>query len=338
MVVTVGSMAVTGKFAAGAILSGLSNIISKIKQTGFESKNLKTEMGRMTGAMTAMSAAAGITGAALLAMLVRAVMTSPLLAGALAKLRIAFMLFGNTIAKHVKPIIEWVIKGVKWLHEKFKALPDSVQSAIVKFVIIGGVILTLIPIVLILISVLGIVKTGLIALGAPAIIAALGGTGVILLTLAVVVAAVLATILILRSKVPEFFAELGEGFRTATGSAAVLRDMVMMLVGYFGAMGLAAIDIARGDFGLPRMHAAMEEMENVKHRLWTGEGYEGETSTAISLPEGTGGGQSIETQTNTTYIDFNGATFEVPAGPDGMKDLLAQIEEYKTQDLQTKQV
>jgi hypothetical protein len=113
MVTTVGSMAVTGKFKAGAVLSGFSNIISKIKQTGMEGKNLKTEMGRMTGSMAAMATAAGITGAALLAMLVRAVMTSPLLAGSLAKLRVAFMLFGNTIAKHVKPIIEWVIKGVK---------------------------------------------------------------------------------------------------------------------------------------------------------------------------------------------------------------------------------
>ena len=338
MVVTVGSMAVTGKFAAGAILSGLSNIISKIKQTGFESKNLKTEMGRMTGSMTAMAVAAGVTGGALLSMLVGAVMSSPLLAGALAKLRIAFMLFGNTIAKHVKPIIEWVVKGINWLHEKFKALPNSIQSAIIKFIIIGGVILTLIPIVLLLGSVIGIVKTGLIALGAPAVIAALGGPAVILLTLAVVLAAIAATILILKSDVPEFFAGLGEGFRTATGSAAVLRDMVMMLVGYFGAMGLAAIDIARGDFGLPRMHAAMEEMENVKHRLWTGEGYDEETSTSISLPANAGGGGGVENQTEITNMDFNGATFEVAAGPDGMADMWAQIDESRALYLQTIQV
>jgi hypothetical protein len=194
---------------------------------------------------------------------------------------------------------------------------------------------------LVTISALGLIKTGLIALGAPAVIAALGGTGVILLTLAVVVAAVLATILILRSTIPEFFAELGEGFRTATGSAAVLRDMVMMLVGYFGAMGLAAIDIARGDFGLPRMHAAMEEMENVKHRLWTGEGYEGETSTSISLPAGAagaGGSQSIETQSNVTNFDFNGANFQVAGGQEGLNDWLNQLAELEAQQLQTKQV
>lgn len=337
MVVTVGSMVVTGKFAAGAILSGLSNIINKIKLAGFESKNLKTEMGRMTGSMTAMSAAAGVTGAALLAMLVRAVMTSPLLAGTLAKLRIAFMKFGNTIAKHVKPIIEWVIKGVNWLHEKFKALPDSVQSAIVKFVIIGGVILTLIPIILLLSTVLGIIKTGLIALGIPALITGLGGASVVLVTLAVILGIIAAVILILRSSVPEFFAGLGEGFRTATGSAAVLRDMIMMIVGYFGAMGLAAIDIARGDFDLPRMTAAMEEMENVKHRLWTGEGYEGETSTSINLPANAGGGADVGAQTTTTYVDFNGATIEV-AGQDGLNDLLAQIEEQRALSLQGKQV
>lgn len=338
MVATVGSMAVTGKFAAGAILSGFSNIVGKMKQTGFESKNLKTEMTRMTGSMKAMAMAAGITGAALLAMLVNAVMTSPILAGSLAKLRIAFMLFGNTIAKHVKPIIEWVIKAVKWLHARFKALPEPIQSAIVKIVIIGGVILTLIPILLLLSSVLGLVKAGLIAIGAPAIIAALGGTGVILITLAVVLGAILATILILRSKVPEFFSELGEGFRTATGSAAVLRDIVMVLVGYFGALGLAAADIARGDFGLPHFKAAMEEMKNVKHRLWTGEGYDEETSTSIKLPAGAGGGQNIGTQTNTNIIDFGGSTFEVAGGQAGYDDFLAQMNEMGAEKFQIKVV
>jgi len=72
MVTTVGSMAVTGKFAAGAILSGINSIIAKIKQTGFESKNLKTEMVLMTGSMKAMAMAAGLTGVALLSMLVNA--------------------------------------------------------------------------------------------------------------------------------------------------------------------------------------------------------------------------------------------------------------------------
>lgn len=337
MVVTVGSMAVTGKFAAGAITSGLSKIVGRLKQTGFESKNLKTEMGRMTGSMTAMATAAGITGAALLSMLVRAVMTSPLLAGILVKLRLAFMLFGMTISKHVKPIIEWVIKGINWLHEKFKALPEPIQSAIVKFIIIGGLILTLIPIVLLFVAVLGLVKVGLIALGAPAVIAALGGTGVILVTLAVVLATVLATILILRSKVPEFFANLGEGFRNGTGWAAAFRDMIIIMIGWFGALGLAAIDIARGDFGLPRMHAAIEEMKNAKERLKTRD-YAGESSSSISLPEGAGGSQTTETQSTVTNLEFNGVIFEVPAGPDGMKDLWAQIEEYETQNFQTTQV
>lgn len=337
MVATVGSMAVTGKFAAGAILSGFSSIVGKMKQTGFESKNLKTEMGRMTGSMKAMAMVAGLTGASLLAMLVNAVMTSPILAGSLAKLRIAFMLFGNTIAKHVKPIIEWVIKGIKWLHARFKSLPDSIQSAIVKFVIIGGVILTLMPILLLFITVLKLVKAGLIAIGAPGIIAALGGTGIILVTLAVILGAILATILILRSKVPEFFSELGEGFRTATGSAAVLRDIVMVLVGYFGALGLASIDIARGDFGLPRFKAAMEEMKNVKHRLWTGEGYDEETSTSINLPASKSG-QNIGNQSNTVNVDLNGANIEVAGGPDGAVDLMTYISEMDAQLLQIKQV
>lgn len=341
MVVTVGSMAVTGKFAAGAITSGMSNITSKIKQTGLESKNLKTEMSRMTGSMAAMATAAGITGAALLAMLVRAVMTSPLLAGALAKLRVAFMLFGNTIAKHVKPIIEWVTRGVEWLHEKFKALPEPIQSAIVKFILISGVILTLLPLVGLLIVGLGFVKGGLIALGAPAVVSAIAGSTAALFALAAIVGIVVGLFgvwLLMKSGVIDGIANLGEGFRNASGSGAVLRDIMMILVGYFGALGMAAIDIAKGDFGFTRMKAALDVMGDVKHRLWTGEGYDEETSTSINLPAGAGGGQNIETQSNTVNIDLNGSTFEVAGGQDGVNDFINQLNELEAQRLQIQQV
>ena len=339
MVVTVGSMAVTGKFAAGAILSGIGSIIGKIKQAGFESKNLKTEMGRMTGSMKTMAMAAGITGAALLGMLVRAVMTSPILAGSLAKLRIAFMLFGNTIAKHVKPIIEWVVKAIKWLHARFKSLPEPIQSAIVKFIIIGGAILTLIPIVLLLIAVLKLTKIALIALKAPAVIAAIAGSTIAMMLLAAAAGIVLGILgVMLLMPVIEWFGDLGSGFRNASGKAAVLRDILMVVVGYFGAIGMAAIDIAKGDFGFSRFNAALDVMEDVKHRLWTGEGYDEETSTSISLPAKGKGGDSIGTQTNTTIIDLGGSTFEVAGGQDGLNDLMNQFNELDAERLQIKVV
>lgn len=339
MVTNVGSMAVMGKFNVGGVLSGFKNIIGNMKQTGMESKNLNVSLKRMTGSMMAMSAAAGITGIALLGMLVKAVMTSPLLAGALAKLRVAFMLFGNTIAKHVKPIIEWFVKGVKWLHARFKALPDSVQSAIVKFVLIGGVILTLLPIVSLLITALGFVKTGLITIGVPAVITAIAGSTAAMVAFGAavgVVAGLLGVYLLLKSGVLDFVANLGEGFRTATGSAAVLRDMLVVIVGYFGAIGMAAIDIASGDFGLGRMKASLEVIKEAKNRLWTGEGYDGETSTSINLPANVGGGSGAKT--NTVNMDFNGANFEIPQGQDALNDWLSQIERMQAEQLQVKQV
>jgi len=339
MVATVGSMAVTGKFSAGAILSSFSSVIGKLKQTGFESKNLNTEMGRMTGSMKAMAMAAGLTGAALLAMLVNAVMTSPILAGSLAKLRIAFMLFGNTIAKYVKPIIEWVVKGIKWLHAKFKSLPEPIQSAIVKFIIIGGVILTLIPIVLLLITVLKLAKVALIALKAPAVIAAIAGSTVAIMALAFAAGLVLGILgVILLMPVLEWFGNLGSGFRNASGKAAVLRDILMVVVGYFGAIGMAAIDIAKGDFGFSRFNAAIDVMGDVKHRLWTGEGYDEETTTSISLPAKGKGGDTIGTQTNTNIIDFGGSTFEVAGGQAGFDDFMNQINELDAERLQVKVV
>ena len=337
MVVTVGSMAVTGKFAAGAILSGFSKIVSGIKGAGFESKNLKTEMGRMTGSMKAMAIAAGLTGASLLAMLVNAVMTSPILAGSLAKLRIAFMLFGNTIAKHVKPIIEWVVKAIKWLHARFKSLPEPIQAAIVNFIIIGGVILALIPIILVLIAVLKLTKLALIALKAPAVIAAIAGSTVAILALAIVAGILLGLLgVMLLMPVIEWFGDLGEGFRNATGKAAVLRDLLMVVVGYFGAIGMAAIDIASGDFGLTRFHAAMDVMDDVKHRLWTGEGYDEETTTSISLPAKGKGGDNIESQTN--IVDISGSTLEIAGGEEGYNDLMAHVNEKAAELLQVKTV
>ena len=338
MVATVGSMAVTGKFSAGAILSGVSSVIGKLKQTGFESKNLKVEMDRMTGSMKGMAVAAG----ALLAMLVRAIMTSPILAGSLAKLRIAFMLFGNTIAKHVKPIIEWVIKGVKWLHEKFKALPEPVQSAIVKFIIISGVILTLVSTLALLVAALGLVKTGMIALGAPKVLTAIGGSSAALLSLAAVVGIISGLFVVIKLQeagVIDFFVNLGESFRVASGDAAVLRDILTIIGGIcYGLLGASIYDVLEGDMGFSGTLAAWEKMQEAKHRLKTGEGYDVETTTTVGLPAGAGSGQNIGTQTNTTIVDLHGASFEVAGGPDGLQDLLNQIAEMEAQQLQLKAV
>ena len=79
-------------------------------------------------------------------------------------------------------------------------------------------------------------------------------------------------------------------------------------------------------------------MENVKYRLWTGEGYDEETSTSISLPAKGKGGDSIGTQTNTNVFDFGGTTFEVAGGQDGLNDWMNQLNELDAERLQIKVV
>ena len=195
----------------------------------------------------------------------------------------------------------------------------------------------LIPIVLLLIWVLKLTKLALIALKAPAVIAAIAGSTVALLAFAIVAGILLGLLgVMLLMPVIEWFGDLGEGFRNATGKAAVLRDMLMMVVGYFGAIGMAAIDIAKGDFGFSRFHAAMDVMDDVKHRLWTGEGYDEETTTSINLPAKGKGGNNIESQTN--IVDISGSTLEIGGGEEGYNDLMAHINERSAELLQVKTV
>lgn len=337
--VEVGSMSVTGRFDASKIYGALSSIISKFKATGMESKNLNTEFSRMKGSMLGMAAAAGVTGGALLAMLVKAVMTSPLLAGALAKLKIAFMLFGNTIAKYVAPIIENMVKFVNWLHAGFKKLPDSVQESIIKFTIYGGIILSVLSAIGLLIVGLGMVKGALIALGAGAFITKLGAitTAIVGSTAAMLLLAGAAGILVGifglmvldHWGVLDWVSDLGERFRTTSGFAAMFRDILMMLVGGIGVFGMALIDIAKGDFALPRAKAAGEEIKEAGERLKTRD-YSMISSSTISLPEK----PSIGTQTNTVNLDFNGATFQISGGPEGLEDWFAQLETIRAENLQ----
>lgn len=337
--VEVGSMSVKGVFDASKIYGGLSSIINKFKSTGMESKNLNVEFLRMKGSMLGMAAAAGVTGGSLLAMLVKAVMTSPLLAGALAKLKIAFMLFGNTIAKYVAPIIENMVKLVNWLHGGFKKLPTSVQSSIVKFIIYGGIILSILSTIGLLIVGLGMVKGALIALGGAAILTKLGmittaiagstAAMVLLGSAAGIVLGILGVMAMDKLGILDWFSDLGEGFRTASGHAALFRDLLMVILGGFAVWGQATIDIAKGDFTFGRTKAAIGEMREMGERLKKGD-YSEVSSTSISLPEKA----SIGTQTNTVNMDFNGANFQVAGGPDGLQDWLSQLETIQAENLQ----
>lgn len=289
MVATVGSMIVTAKFKAGNILSGIKSVKENIKKTGLETKSLKGELKRMTGSMIGLAAAAGVTGGVLLGMLVSAIMKSPILAGVLAKLEVAFMLFGNTIAKHVKPILEWVVKAVQWLHDKFRALPEPIQAAIVYFIIIGGVILSLLGILGLLSMALGLVKTGLIALKAPAVIAAIAGSTAALVAFAAVVGLIVggfAILILLKAGVFDMISNLGVRFREASNGGAFLRDMIMAIIGWFGVLGIAAIDFFSGEWDFTRTKAATEQMKDVYSRLnqntYGGTGF---SDTSMVLPE-----------------------------------------------------
>ena len=95
MVVNVGSMIIKGVFNTSGITTGIASIIGKLKGTVFASKSLKTELGRLKGTLMGITAASGLLGAGLLATLMNAVMKSPFLSAALAKIRIQFKLLAS---------------------------------------------------------------------------------------------------------------------------------------------------------------------------------------------------------------------------------------------------
>jgi len=323
MALEVGSMLVKAKFDAGNLYTGLGNVITKLKGAGMNTKSLNTEFRRMKGTLIGLTAIAGLTAGSILGMLTSAIMQSPFLAGVLAKLKIQFMLFGNAIAKHVKPILEDFVKLIKWLREKFEALPDPIQGSIVKIIIFGGIILGILSIIGTFILLLAAVKSALLVLIPAGLIATLTAFGAkiaaliagsLLLQVALgLVAGIIGVLLLDRSGFLTWISDIGEGFRNWD---SILRDVIISLLGLPTLIGGIAIDISRGDMGFSTTKAWGEEWKNSVGRVGAtaiygnnqyGQG-SSSTSSASDWESYQAGRQNIETQTNNITIDASGVT------------------------------
>jgi hypothetical protein len=139
----IGSMAVKGVFKAGSLLSGLGSTGMKLKEVQQRSKSTSTEMKRMTKQSNLLRnalAAIGVAGFSAL------LMTTPQLAGALAKIKYEMQMIAWSIGKHLKPALDavstilrgirtgdWstVIRGVKDLGNSILGLVDKVVTVTV---------------------------------------------------------------------------------------------------------------------------------------------------------------------------------------------------------------
>lgn len=106
-------MAIRGVFQAGGLLSGLGSTGTKLKEVQQRSKSTSTEMKRMTNQSNLLSkslAAIGIAGFSAL------LMTTPQLAGALAKIKSEMQRIAWSIGKHLKPALDAVatiLRGIR---------------------------------------------------------------------------------------------------------------------------------------------------------------------------------------------------------------------------------
>ena len=109
----IGSMAVKGVFQAGSLLSGLGSTSGKLKEVQQRSKSTSTEMKRMTGQANMLKGALAAIGVAGFSALL---MTTPQLAGALAKIKYEMQMIAWSIGKHLKPVLDSVstiLRGIR---------------------------------------------------------------------------------------------------------------------------------------------------------------------------------------------------------------------------------
>lgn len=256
MVMNVGSMMVTAKFNSTAIISGLTNVISKFKNTTLNTKSLDAQMKRLKGTFKAIKKLSLLAAGGLLGAITAAVMKSPLLAGELEKLKVEFMLLGNIIAKYVKPILQWIVKGMRWVREKFQELPEPIQSVIVKLILFGTLILGVIIALTLLVIGAGAVTTALGILFPAGVIATVVAFGsaiwaiiagsFILVVILGVIAGLIGIWILDFFGVFDIISDIGEGFRNWD---SIIRDVIATTLGFIGLLGGVGIDIARGDLG-----------------------------------------------------------------------------------------
>ena len=291
MALEVGSMLIRAKFDSGNIMAGIAKMNRRLRASALTAKGATTEFMRMKGTLIGLAAVAGLTAGSLLAMLTSAIMESPFLAAALAKMKNEFMLFGNAIAKYVAPVLEKVVDLIRFLRQKFEALPDSIKSAIVNFVLFGAIILTAVGLISGLLIALAAIKTALITLvgaGALAKLATLLGAIWALIAASLVlqfaigfVVGVLGVMALDRSGVLQWVSDMGEGFRNWD---SILRDIIVSLLGVMALLGGMAIDISRGDFGFSTTKAWAEQWKGAVGRIVDPGSYEygGKSSTTSS--------------------------------------------------------
>ena len=141
----IGSLAVRGVFAAGSLLSGLGKTVGKLKETQSVSKSTTTEMGRLTKSTHALRGALAMIGVGGFTALL---MTTPQLAGSLAKIKYEMKMLAWSIGKHLKPSLDAVatiLRGIRtgdWsvVKQGIKDLTDSVVDLASKA---GGVVLNI---------------------------------------------------------------------------------------------------------------------------------------------------------------------------------------------------
>jgi len=338
MALNVGSMLVTGKFNGSGMLSGISNVISKLKSTEVSSKSLNSELKRMKGTLVGIAAMAGLTAGGLLAGITAAVMQSPFLAAVLAKLKVEFRLLGDAIAKHVAPILEKFVKLVKWLREKFTALPESVQSTIIKIIVFGGIILGLLFILGGFILSLGAVSAALGVLFPAGVVVTLTAFGAGIwslvagsLLLQAALGLLLGAIVVIamdKSGLLDWISDVGEGFRNWD---SIIRDIVVSILGLTGVVSGVILDLSHGDLNFSQTKGNIKQwtdsMGRVKGAVLGGGTYgEGSSTSATWSRGGTGipAGQNIGTQSNDITINAGGITgdWEDPSVQDEFLDFL----------------
>lgn len=124
-------MAIKGVFQAGSLLSGLGSTGTKLKEVQQRSKSTTTEMKRMTGQTQLLSKAMAMIGIAGFSALL---MTTPQLAGSLAKIKYEMQMLAWSIGKHLKPAIDSVatiLQGIRtgdWSTVK-RGIEDLAESA-----------------------------------------------------------------------------------------------------------------------------------------------------------------------------------------------------------------
>jgi len=294
--IEIGSMVISVKANLSKFTGSMSDLKGRIKEAKLAAENFGTEIFRVKGLMLGLAGAAAITGGSLLKMLSDAVMSSPMLAGSMAKLKAQTMLFGNTIAKHLRPIVDKAGDVMGYFHKKFKELPEPVQGAIVQGLAYGGMLTGLTGIILGVIRILKWmgkeiislipegVKTKLLSFGrilkdfiaksltrvasflgtvASRLISFVAGSTAATAALGVFLG-MIGVWIMSKTGILDWFRSLGDKFRESHQQIMDIASVLLVFPVLFGAM---ITDIVNGDFGFPFLKQGIQSVSDSFKRL-----------------------------------------------------------------------